>query len=128
MVYDVTNRESFDHLERWLYDARQLASENCVIMILANKTDVDRKANEDSLRITKGNRVVSTEEGFDFAKTHEVTFFEVSAMDDHNISDAMQILSSKIYEQHLIQKMKRSNSGSSARETPKGSVDPLYES
>ena len=42
IVYDVTNRDSFENVERWLKDVRELTSSDCQIMILANKTDVDR--------------------------------------------------------------------------------------
>ena len=39
IVYDVTSRESFEHLEGWYNDARQLAAEDCAVVVLGNKTD-----------------------------------------------------------------------------------------
>ena len=42
IVYDVTNRESFKGVEHWLKETREIASQDCQIMILGNKTDVDR--------------------------------------------------------------------------------------
>lgn len=41
IVYDVTSRDSFEHVKRWLTDIRQLASADCVVMLLGNKTDID---------------------------------------------------------------------------------------
>ena len=45
IVYDVTNRESFENIERWLSDTRQLACEDCKILVLGNKTDIDKGGN-----------------------------------------------------------------------------------
>jgi len=42
IVYDVTNRDSFKNVEHWLKETREIASQDCQIMILGNKTDVDR--------------------------------------------------------------------------------------
>ena len=52
IVYDVTNRQSFTHVEGWFNDAKQLAVQDCVIVVLANKTDE-----------AAARRAVSTEEG-----------------------------------------------------------------
>jgi small GTP-binding protein len=49
IVYDVTNRESFEHLDRWLNDVRELADSDCVIMVLGNKCDVDMTLSEGAL-------------------------------------------------------------------------------
>ena len=43
IVYDVSNRQSFASVERWLKDVRQLAESDCTILVLGNKTDVDNK-------------------------------------------------------------------------------------
>ena len=34
MVYDVTHRESFDHVAEWLAEVNKHASENCCKLIL----------------------------------------------------------------------------------------------
>ena len=40
LVYDVTRRESFEHLASWLDEARQHSLPNMAIMIIGNKTCV----------------------------------------------------------------------------------------
>nr|XP_031858165.1 uncharacterized protein CI109_006407 [Kwoniella shandongensis]KAA5525237.1 hypothetical protein CI109_006407 [Kwoniella shandongensis] len=40
LVYDVTRRDSFDHVTSWLEDLRQHADENVSIILVANKTDL----------------------------------------------------------------------------------------
>lgn len=43
LVFDVTRRETFNHLGRWLDEARQFASPNIVITLVGNKADVVSK-------------------------------------------------------------------------------------
>lgn len=40
LVYDITRRDTFNHLVGWLEDARQHASSNMVIMLIGNKRSV----------------------------------------------------------------------------------------
>lgn len=56
LVYDITRRETFDHLTSWLEDARQHASPNMSIMLIGNKSDLAHR------------RAVTYEEGAAFAK------------------------------------------------------------
>ena len=37
MVYDITRRDTFNHLTTWLEDARQHSNSNMVIMLIGNK-------------------------------------------------------------------------------------------
>ncbi len=56
LVYDITNRDSFNSLQTWLNDARNLASTNIVIILVGNKRDLETK------------REVSYQEATQFAK------------------------------------------------------------
>ncbi|KAE8656498.1 putative galacturonosyltransferase 3 [Hibiscus syriacus] len=40
LVYDITRRETFNHLASWLEDARQHANANMTIMLIGNKSDL----------------------------------------------------------------------------------------
>ncbi len=40
LVYDITRRETFNHLASWLEDARQNANPNMTIMLIGNKQDL----------------------------------------------------------------------------------------
>ena len=51
LVYDITRRETFNHLTRWLEEARQNANSSMVIMLIGNKVDLEHR------------RAVSYEEG-----------------------------------------------------------------
>lgn len=41
LVYDITRRSTFDNLDRWLADARALASPHLVLVLVGNKKDKD---------------------------------------------------------------------------------------
>jgi len=85
LVYDITRRETFDHLATWLEDARQHASSDMIIMLIGNKSDF------------AGNRVVSTDEGEKFEKENGLMFMEVSAKSRENIEDAFVKTAESIY-------------------------------
>ncbi|CAO3651334.1 unnamed protein product [Cunninghamella blakesleeana] len=76
LVYDITRRETFEHLSTWLQDVRDHANPNTVIMVIGNKSDLDAK------------RQVSREEGEQFAKENNLFFLEASAKSADNVETA----------------------------------------
>mmetsp|Transcript_124548 Transcript_124548/g.195165 ORF Transcript_124548/g.195165 Transcript_124548/m.195165 type:complete len:222 (-) Transcript_124548:154-819(-) len=85
LVYDISRRDTFNHLTRWLEEARQNANANMVIMLIGNKSDLER-------------REVSFEEGADFARQHGLVFRETSAKTAMNVEEAFIQTGRKIYE------------------------------
>ncbi|KAK6149598.1 hypothetical protein DH2020_017123 [Rehmannia glutinosa] len=79
LVYDITRRETFNHLASWLEDARQHANPNMSIMLIGNKCDLAHR------------RAVSTEEGEQFAKEHGLIFMEASAKTAQNVEEVMKL-------------------------------------
>ena len=100
IVYDVTNRQSFENLDKWLTDVRELTDYDCSVMVLGNKNDCDMTG-------AVSQREVTAEEGIDFAHDREVSFFEVSAYEYKQIARAFQELAEQIlnaYQLDLIQR------------------------
>nr|GLL47231.1 ras-related protein RABB1c [Ipomoea trifida] len=79
LVYDITRRETFNHLASWLEDARQHANANMTIMLIGNKCDLAHR------------RAVSTEEGEQFAKEHGLIFMEASAKTAQNVEEVNEV-------------------------------------
>jgi len=74
LVYDVTRRESFEHLPRWLNEAKMnAANPNLVLMLVANKVDLDHMRN------------VSRAEGKAFADLHGMLFTELTAKNQKKV-------------------------------------------
>ena len=90
LVYDITNRESFDNMSRWLAETFKYAGEIPPTAILANKVDL-RTSNDSS-------QFVLPEEGQVFAKmfTEKLgipsVFFETSAKEGENIQESFSTL------------------------------------
>ena len=86
MVYDITRRETFNHLTTWLEDARQHSNSNMVIMLIGNKSDLESR------------REVKKEEGEAFAREHGLVFMETSARTAANVEEAFINTAKEIYE------------------------------
>ncbi|XP_058747044.1 ras-related protein RABB1c-like [Vicia villosa] len=85
LVYDITRRETFDHLANWLEDVKEHANSNMVFMLIGNKSDLTKK------------RAVSTEEGEKFANENGLIFMEVSAKSAENVDEAFIKTAGRIY-------------------------------
>ena len=75
IVYDITNRKSFENLQSWIDFVNNI--ENSNIVILANKIDLENQ------------RQVQTEEGQKFCTEKNYDFFEVSAKEDNNLNNML---------------------------------------
>ncbi|GAB4828106.1 Ras- protein RABA4d [Ancistrocladus abbreviatus] len=85
LVYDISRRQTFDHIARWLDELRGHADKNIVIMLVGNKSDLD------SLR------AVPTEDAKEFAENENLFFMETSALEATNVETAFHTVLSEIY-------------------------------
>lgn len=85
LVYDMTKRQSFDHMTRWLEELRGHADKNIVIMLVGNKSDLG------SLR------AVPTEDAQEFAQRENLFFMETSALEATNVETAFLTVLTEIY-------------------------------
>lgn len=88
LVYDITNRETFNSLKDWLASIKEKLGENDVKkVIIGNKVDLPRE--------------VSKEEASKMCLTHSISYFETSAKANTGIDEALknitlQVLSKKM--------------------------------
>ncbi|XP_055707785.1 ras-related protein Rab-37 isoform X1 [Phlebotomus papatasi] len=73
LLYDVTNKVTFDNTRAWLVEIREYAQEDVVIMLLGNKADCGAE------------REVKKEEGERLAREYNVGFLETSAKTGLNV-------------------------------------------
>lgn len=90
LVYDVTNRQSFDDIILWEKEIKNNAPENAVLILVGNKTD------------NKSKRVITNQEGKKIADELGIFFIEVSAKNGDNI----HFLFEKVSEE-MIQMIKK---------------------
>jgi Ras-related protein Rab-2A len=43
LVYDITNRDSFNNISKWLDETKSYANDKITVMLVANKTDLEAK-------------------------------------------------------------------------------------
>lgn len=88
IVYDVGKRQSFRRVDFWrkeLERNRHSPNDPMVILLVANKTD-------------KMSRVISEEEGKQYAMDHGLLFAEVSCKENKNVEQAYEWLIMETYE------------------------------
>lgn len=85
LVYDITRRDTFNHLVSWLDDARQHAHSNMTVMLVGNKSDLHAR------------RAVSAEEGEAFARERGLLFIETSAKTAQGVEEAFVGTARAIY-------------------------------
>ena len=78
VVYDISNEESFQHIQTWIKDCKDLAPKTVQLILIGNKSDLEDK------------RVISTERGKDLAKENHMLFFETSALNGNGVEEAFQ--------------------------------------
>ena len=90
VVYDITKRDSFLHVKKWLNELKDHAEPDIVVVLVGNKVDiVESDPNE---------RKVTKEEGQKFADDNNLLFFESSAIADINVRRVFTDLLEKIYD------------------------------
>lgn len=90
LVYDITKRQTFDNVSRWLRELRDHADSNIVIMMAGNKSDLNHL------------RAVSEDDGQALAEKEGLSFLETSALEATNIEKAFQTILTEIY--HIVSK------------------------
>ncbi|XP_045474227.1 ras-related protein Rab-37-like isoform X1 [Harmonia axyridis] len=73
LLYDVTNKTSFDNIRAWLGEIREYAQDDVVIMLLGNKADCGPQ------------RAIRREDGERLAREYNVSFMETSAKSGQNV-------------------------------------------
>jgi small GTP-binding protein len=85
LVFDLTDRKSFDDLTQWLDDVHILCDPKAVITMIGNKLDL------------AAERTVTVTEAENFARLHQLTYLETSARGGDNISEAFQKTAAGVY-------------------------------
>ena len=84
LIYDITNRRTFENVQKWISQIREETSQNVVIYLIGNKIDM------------KEERKVSAEEGKKLADELGLPFMETSAKEGININEVFDDIVEKV--------------------------------
>ncbi len=88
LVYDVTNKDSFNDLNTWLNEIKQ-STDKVSIILFGNKCD-------------KEDRIISQAEAEKFAKDNNIPYIETSAKLNLNIDEGFSIVANDAYKKNEI--------------------------
>lgn len=80
VVYDITDEKSFNEMQTWISELKQLGPPNIVLAIAGNKSDLEQE------------RRVPYATGEAFAKNSNALFTETSAKDGSNVHDLFRTI------------------------------------
>ena len=89
VVYDITERESFENLNSWLIEIEKNANKNVYKLLIGNKCDLEEK------------RKVTYQEGKDFAESNGMKFIETSAKTASKVQEAFELLTNEIIKANI---------------------------
>ncbi|KAG6727916.1 hypothetical protein I3843_02G128800 [Carya illinoinensis] len=75
VVYDISSMDTFARAKKWVQELQRQGSQNLVMALVANKSDLDAK------------REVAIEEGEQFSQENGMFFTETSAKTSQNINE-----------------------------------------
>jgi len=78
VVYDITSEESFQHIQSWIKDCKDLAPKTVQLILIGNKSDLEEE------------RVIQKERGEELARENNMLFFETSALNGKGIEEAFK--------------------------------------
>jgi len=109
-VYDVTDRNSYNHVPMWLKEVEENAEKDCLIMLVGNKMDLDEQ------------RTVFVRDGRSFARKNGLAFIETSALDATGVDTAFQRILQEIYKMQMKKQLKRVGGMGGADDQKPGAV------
>ncbi|VAH81846.1 unnamed protein product [Triticum turgidum subsp. durum] len=86
LVFDITKRQTFDNVQRWLRELRDHADANIVVMMVGNKSDLNHL------------RSVPEEDSQAFSEKEGLSFLETSALEAINVEKAFHTVLSEIHQ------------------------------
>ena len=85
LVFDITERKTFDDINMWLNDVHALCDPSAIIILIGNKGDLSE------------SRTVTLAEAEQFAQHHQLTYLETSALNGTNVREAFVNVATTIY-------------------------------
>ena len=106
IVFDLTDRESFEHVRNWMADIDKFAKEGVYRILVGNKCDLEN------------SRKVRKEEGNEIANKYGIKYIETSAKETTNIDDLFESTA-----KHLLSKQVNNSTLGKGTQCGKAGID-----
>ncbi|GJN74122.1 GTP-binding protein rab2 [Purpureocillium lilacinum] len=91
LVFDLSRKQTFQHVTDWLNDLRQIAEPDIVVILVGNKADLTQQE--------RNEREVTREEAEEWARRNGVMeYVETSAKSGENVEKAFTRVAERIYQ------------------------------
>lgn len=91
LVFDLSRKQTFQHVTDWLSDLRQIAEPDIVVILVGNKADLTQQE--------ENKREVTKEEAEEWAKRNGVMeYVETSAKSGENVENAFMRVAERIFQ------------------------------
>ena len=95
VVYDVTSRESFSNVERWLSEIKQNCETTPTVVLVGNKDD------------DPNSKKVGSDEANEFARKMEIPLFETSAKENINVEEMFYQVAKLMVDKNVLKTLAR---------------------
>jgi small GTP-binding protein len=89
LIFDLTNRASFDHLDDWVESFRNSSSDRALLFLVGNKCDLD------------DDRKVTEDEAREWADRHNCPYNETSARSGSGVAPLFKNAAARLASNHL---------------------------
>ena len=98
IVYDITNRETFNNINNWIEQITTIVGENVKCILFGNKNDLINQ------------RQIQKEEGKELSQKYKWNFFETSAKSGDNVEEGFKSIIIDVMSDIKTVQLKRRNS------------------
>ena len=90
IVFDLTNKSTFDKAKRWVEELRQTGPENILLLLVGNKVDLENR------------RQLTYDECNNYASEFDLIYIETSAKKDINVEKIFQEIGKNVELEPLV--------------------------
>ena len=90
IVFDVTNRETFDSVKKWINSIAEHADPSIIKVLVGNKIDLEDE------------RQVQRHEAGALAAEYKIWYFETSAKENQNVWEVINHMMEEVYEKKIV--------------------------
>lgn len=98
LVYDISNRTSFENINQWIKQFKQVIKNDVPLILIANKMDLRENDDIDTISSAEGEKLTEKlNEIYKIQDEYKIIYLETSALENKNIDEAFNIISKSIY-------------------------------